>query len=310
MSGSKQVDDGSVSLTVPGSAEYLRLVRLAAADCGARADLSIEEVDDLRIAVDELSYVLIGEDPVGEALTLRYARVSGRCRDRGQLRARGEADGRERAQSVDHRRRRRRARDRRRRVDPSIPAAEAGVDMSADDEPVRSTPTTTETGERSRAVPRVPANPRSRAAQSPDRAERDARSRRSPGASRTATSRSTISSRSRCSACSRRSSASTPTAGSRSGPSRSRPSSVSSGGTSEIGAGWCGCRDASKTFTCGSGRWSRSSASSSVARRHLERSPTRPACATKTCSRRSTPVIAIGPRRSTSATAAAATSVD
>ena len=42
MSGSKRVDDGSVSLTVPGRPEYLRLVRLAAADSGARADLSIE----------------------------------------------------------------------------------------------------------------------------------------------------------------------------------------------------------------------------------------------------------------------------
>ena len=58
MSSPKQVDEGSVSLTVPGRPEYLRLVRLAAADSGTRADLSIEDVEDLRIAVDELTYAL------------------------------------------------------------------------------------------------------------------------------------------------------------------------------------------------------------------------------------------------------------
>ncbi len=62
----------SVSLTVPGRSEYLRLVRLAAADSGARADLSIEEVEDLRIAVDELAYALIGDDHVDATLSLQY----------------------------------------------------------------------------------------------------------------------------------------------------------------------------------------------------------------------------------------------
>jgi serine/threonine-protein kinase RsbW len=90
MTSPKQVDHESVSLTVPGNAEYLRLVRLAAADCGARADLSIEEVDDLRIAVDELSYVLIGEDPAGEVLTLRYVASPGAVEIEGSCAAHGE----------------------------------------------------------------------------------------------------------------------------------------------------------------------------------------------------------------------------
>jgi len=77
MSGSKRVDEGSVSLTVPGRPEFLRLVRLAAADSGARADLSIDDVEDLRIAVDELTYALIGEHPVDELLTLRYVASPG-----------------------------------------------------------------------------------------------------------------------------------------------------------------------------------------------------------------------------------------
>jgi serine/threonine-protein kinase RsbW len=77
MSGTSDVDLGAVSITVPRLPEYLRLVRLAAADSGARADLSIEEVEDLRIAVDELTYALMGEDPSEQSaestITLRYA---------------------------------------------------------------------------------------------------------------------------------------------------------------------------------------------------------------------------------------------
>jgi serine/threonine-protein kinase RsbW len=77
MNDSKRVHDGSVSLSVPGRPEYLRLVRLAAADSGARADLSIEDVEDLRIAVDELTYALMGDNPADETLTLRYVASQG-----------------------------------------------------------------------------------------------------------------------------------------------------------------------------------------------------------------------------------------
>jgi serine/threonine-protein kinase RsbW len=81
MSGTNDVDLGAVSLTVPRLPAYLRLVRLAAAESGARADLSIEEVEDLRIAVDELTYALIGEnatDDAGDAtLTLRFSASPG-----------------------------------------------------------------------------------------------------------------------------------------------------------------------------------------------------------------------------------------
>lgn len=95
MSSAKDLDLGSVSLTVPRLPEYLRLVRLAAADSGARADLSIEDVEDLRIAVDELTYALMGEDPPAEQnpdtdLTLRYAVSPGRVEIEGTSAAVGE----------------------------------------------------------------------------------------------------------------------------------------------------------------------------------------------------------------------------
>ena len=74
MSSTNDVDLGAVSLTVPQLPAFLRLVRLAAADCGARADLPLEDIEDLKIAVDELTYALMGETPTGEAtLTVRYS---------------------------------------------------------------------------------------------------------------------------------------------------------------------------------------------------------------------------------------------
>jgi serine/threonine-protein kinase RsbW len=51
-----------VSVSVPGSADYLRLVRLAAADAATRAGFSVDEIEDLRIAVDELCFALSDGD--------------------------------------------------------------------------------------------------------------------------------------------------------------------------------------------------------------------------------------------------------
>ena len=67
----------TVTLTIPGHAVYLRLARLAAADTGARAGLSIGDLEDLRIAVDELAYALIGADTPSSPLTLRYVAADG-----------------------------------------------------------------------------------------------------------------------------------------------------------------------------------------------------------------------------------------
>ena len=89
MSDTRQVDEGSVTLTVPGRAEYLRLVRLAAADAGTRAELSIEDVEDLRIAVDELTYALMGDDPGDDRLTLRYSASPGLVEIEGSFPAPG-----------------------------------------------------------------------------------------------------------------------------------------------------------------------------------------------------------------------------
>jgi anti-sigma regulatory factor (Ser/Thr protein kinase) len=58
-------DDHRVTLVVPADPEYLRLARLAAADAGSRAGFDYEEIDDLRIAVNEMCHLLIGSGATG-----------------------------------------------------------------------------------------------------------------------------------------------------------------------------------------------------------------------------------------------------
>jgi anti-sigma regulatory factor (Ser/Thr protein kinase) len=58
-------NDHRVKLVVPADPEYLRLARLAAADAGSRAGFDYEEIDDLRIAVNELCHLLIGSGAAG-----------------------------------------------------------------------------------------------------------------------------------------------------------------------------------------------------------------------------------------------------
>ena len=54
-----KVAGDDVSLTVPPFSEYLRTVRLVAADAGGRAGLDYDEIEDFRIAVDELCHLLM-----------------------------------------------------------------------------------------------------------------------------------------------------------------------------------------------------------------------------------------------------------
>jgi serine/threonine-protein kinase RsbW len=64
---------GDVRLVVPASPEYLRLVRLTAAGMASRLGFTFDEVEDLRIAVDELCFHLLGdsnEDPSADARTM------------------------------------------------------------------------------------------------------------------------------------------------------------------------------------------------------------------------------------------------
>ena len=63
-----------VELAIPAKAELLSLARMTVAAVAARADFDFEEIEDLRLAVDELCSRLLhppGSDPAG-TLRLRY----------------------------------------------------------------------------------------------------------------------------------------------------------------------------------------------------------------------------------------------
>src|SRR5262249_45267675 len=58
-------DAPRISLSFPGSPEYLRLARLASADAGSRVGFDYEDIDDLRIAVSELCNLIAGMSSIG-----------------------------------------------------------------------------------------------------------------------------------------------------------------------------------------------------------------------------------------------------
>lgn len=79
----------SVQLTFPPYSEYLRTVRLVAADAAGRGGLDVDEVEDFRIAVDELCHLLMsGTD---HSVTVAFG-VHGACvLARGTARARSRS---------------------------------------------------------------------------------------------------------------------------------------------------------------------------------------------------------------------------
>jgi hypothetical protein len=86
--------DHRVTLVVPADPEYLRLARLAAADAGSRAGFDYEEIDDLRIAVNEMCHLLIGSGASGRVSVEFGANADGVTVE-GHAAAPGQAIGNE-----------------------------------------------------------------------------------------------------------------------------------------------------------------------------------------------------------------------
>lgn len=74
-----------VRLAVPALPEYVRLARLTAAGLASRLGFTFDEVEDLRIAVDELCYLIVGPAGRDGSMTLTFGvdadslHVTGRC---------------------------------------------------------------------------------------------------------------------------------------------------------------------------------------------------------------------------------------
>jgi hypothetical protein len=62
-----------VRLAVPATPEFLRLARVTASGLASRLGFTYDEVEDLRLAIDELCFVLIGSRGRDGTVDLRYA---------------------------------------------------------------------------------------------------------------------------------------------------------------------------------------------------------------------------------------------
>ncbi len=66
-------DDTEVRLAVPAAPEFLRLARLTVAGVASRMGFTYDEVEDLRIAIDELCFALVGTNGREGSIELRYS---------------------------------------------------------------------------------------------------------------------------------------------------------------------------------------------------------------------------------------------
>lgn len=86
--GERRAGD-TVELRLPASGAYLAVLRTAAAGLAARLDFTLDEIEDLRIAVDEACAMLLPKVRDGYELTCRFevgvdslaVRVSARTHD-------------------------------------------------------------------------------------------------------------------------------------------------------------------------------------------------------------------------------------
>jgi hypothetical protein len=66
-------DSTEVRLAVPATPEFLRLARLTVAGVASRMGFTYDEVEDLRIAIDELCFALVGTKGREGNIELRYS---------------------------------------------------------------------------------------------------------------------------------------------------------------------------------------------------------------------------------------------
>ena len=63
---------GEVRLEVPASPEFFRIARIMVAGVASRVGFTLDEVEDLRIAIDELCFALIGRGGRPGTLSVHY----------------------------------------------------------------------------------------------------------------------------------------------------------------------------------------------------------------------------------------------
>ncbi|HJV09614.1 MAG TPA: hypothetical protein VJ653_08025 [Acidimicrobiales bacterium] len=67
---------GEVRLEVPAAPEFLRISRIMAAGVASRVGFTLDEVEDLRIAIDEVCFSMVGARGRTGTIALRYMLAS------------------------------------------------------------------------------------------------------------------------------------------------------------------------------------------------------------------------------------------
>ncbi len=83
--------DETVRLSVPASLEYVRVARLTASAVASRLGFDVEEIENLRVAVDELVSLVI-DVAAGGSLDVTFRTVDGALRIDGRVPIRTGAD--------------------------------------------------------------------------------------------------------------------------------------------------------------------------------------------------------------------------
>ncbi len=73
----------TISIKIPASPEYLQVVRLVAAGLASRLSFTLEDIEDLKIAVDELSAYITGAHGRSGTLAVSFTLDGDRIRIRG-----------------------------------------------------------------------------------------------------------------------------------------------------------------------------------------------------------------------------------
>jgi hypothetical protein len=81
-----------VELTIPAQARFLSAARLVASSLASDLDFSVDDIDELRIAIDEALTVLIDAAPAPSSVRVRFALGSGTDGAPGELRIDGEVE--------------------------------------------------------------------------------------------------------------------------------------------------------------------------------------------------------------------------
>ena len=93
VSATTSVEPTAVTLSFPAAAEHIRLARLVASGLVAPLDYGIDDVEDLRIAVDELCALVVAHaEPTG-TLVIAFEVVDGEVQVQVRAPARAAAPG-------------------------------------------------------------------------------------------------------------------------------------------------------------------------------------------------------------------------